>query len=97
MTTPREYPNYDRIPGHMQSGAKLYIEYGILPGGFLTSILCNELKEASWQADNINKEAIPAYVEWLTHDIPADCQGSVEKVQAWADRGGLKGHGRIEV
>lgn len=41
-------------------------------GGFLTSIVRNDLCEACFRADDINQRALKIYVLFLTWKIPAD-------------------------
>ena len=78
--------NYTRIPEHMRSGAKLYIEQGIMPGGFLTAVLENNLSEAALHADTTNTLALANYGAWLAFDIPGDSWGSPEIVKRWAEK-----------
>ena len=83
--------NYDRLPEHMIGAARRYVEEGIKPGGFLTAILCNSLMGAYANADNINIASMQDWVMWLYNDVPSACCGSMGKVNAWCDRGGLHG------
>ena len=83
--------DYSKLPKHMQSGAQLYIEKGIMPGGFLTAVLENNLTGAFGRADDINKQAMQTWVEWLTCEIPSTIWGSKEKVSQWSIDGGLEG------
>ena len=75
--------NYDKLPDHMRDAARMYIEEGIHPGGFLMSVLCNNLTESFGRADNTNKGAMLAWVTWLVWDIPHPAWGSEEKVLKW--------------
>ena len=75
--------NYDKLPDHMRDGAQRYIEEGIHPGGFLMSVLCNNLTESFGRADNTNKGVMLTWVNWLYWDIPAPAWGSEEKVLKW--------------
>lgn len=75
--------DYSRIPEHMRSGARLYIEQGISPGGFLMAVLCNNLVDAFGRADTINRQELFAWTAWLMWDIPANAWGSAEKVDAY--------------
>lgn len=77
--------DYNKLPEHMQSGARLYIEQGILTGSFLTAVLQNNLVNAIGQADSINRQELLAWANWLMWDIPAIAWGSVEKVQAYIE------------
>ena len=81
--------NYDALPEHMRSGARLYIEDGIPPGDFMLAILTNDLKGAFGRADEINRSLIETWIRWTYNDIPGGAQGSVELVQAWMNARGL--------
>ncbi len=76
---------YELIPEHMHGALKRYIEDGILPGGFLTAVLQNNLKEAIGRADHLNMDQLPNYVRFLYNFAPGPCWGSPEKVAAWVD------------
>lgn len=79
------------LPAHMHEGMALYLAFGIEPGGFLYSILINDLKGAAMSADLANRYAIWDYVNFLYNFSPMFCWGTTERVQAWIERGGLKG------
>ena len=74
---------YVMLPEHMQDSARLYVERGIEPGGFLCAVLENNLTEAFGRADSINRDAMFEWACWLYNDAPGDCWGSPEKVAAW--------------
>ena len=71
------------IPEYMRDGLEMYVTEHIEPGGFMTAVLENNLKEAVGRADCENIRVIPAYVNYLYNYAPADCWGSCEKVDAW--------------
>jgi len=75
----------------MQDSAQLYIEHGIMTGGFLTAVMENDLVEAFARADSINTEWMREWAFFL-YNAPGECWGSPEKVKAWKVRGGLQGH-----
>jgi hypothetical protein len=79
------------IPSHMRDGVSLYVEQGIEPGSFLYSVLSNDLKGSFLRADEMNKRAMVQWVEFVYWHLPSECQGSPEKVDAWIERGGLRG------
>lgn len=81
--------NYLMLPEHMRSPARDYVERGVRPGGFLTAVLSNDLKEAFGRADHINFQFMSDWVGWLVWNCPSGAQGSPEKVAAWIERGGL--------
>jgi len=84
--------DYSKLPEHMQDGMRLYIERGIEGGSFMTAVLCNDLMGAAGKADHINRECLFDYCNFLYNEAPTSCHGSREKVEAWIERGGLKGN-----
>lgn len=71
------------MPDHMKDAMKNYLEHGISPGGFLTAVLCNDLKEAVGRADSTNLAALPNIVSYCYNEIPSTSWGSPEKFEAW--------------
>ncbi len=60
-----------------------YINHHILPGGFLTAVLENDLKEACARADLENRRKLFEYIQYLYNEAPMQAWGSPEKVAAW--------------
>lgn len=81
-----DYNDYSLIPERMMQSLKNYIEKGERVGGFLTSVLSNDLWRAVGSADDINKPLIPTYVHYLHWESPAECHGSPEHVKAWYEK-----------
>jgi len=77
--------NYDSLPEHMKSGARIYIEEKIKPGGFLCAVLSNNLTEAFVRADNINRDCMFEWVQWLFCECPREAWGNEEKVVKWLE------------
>lgn len=75
--------DYSLIPKHMGDGVKLYLEYGIHPGSFLTAVLENNLVESVARADNINRSQIAEWARFLYAEMPRESWGSKEKVDAY--------------
>ena len=73
------------VPAHMHDGIELYLDKGVLPGGFLTKIFENDFVEAAGQGDDENQRALLAYAKMLYCMIPHSAWGSKEKVLAWCD------------
>ena len=86
--------DYSMLPEHMQDGTRLYVEQGIEPGDFTLAVLCDELVEAFGRADGDNFRAMSVWATWLFNEAPMGCWGTAAKVQAWLDKGGLKGGAR---
>jgi hypothetical protein len=70
---------------HTKNHLAGYIVYKNNPGGFLMSVLANDLTEACLRADSINKSLLFEIVSWIYHRAPAECHGSYEKVNNWLD------------
>lgn len=75
--------NYHSAPNAWGKTWQLYIDSGILPGSFGEALLRNDLVGAVRFADHININLIPEHVMWLFSNAPANCWGSVEKVNNW--------------
>ena len=71
------------IPDYMVEGLDRWIEHGILPGDFLTAVLCNDLMDACGRADATNIGNLPAYCAYLYNEAPRACFGSRANVEAW--------------
>ena len=78
--------DYSDIPPHMVEPAKAYVEEKVHPGGFLYSVLSNDLYQAVTRADAKNKEALDSWLGWLGR-IPLRCWGSATKVMACLESG----------
>jgi hypothetical protein len=76
--------NYQLLPEALRAGMRRYIEHGNVPGGFLQAVLRNDLKDATFRADDTNLQAMRDIVLFMHHEAPSDCWGSREKVEAWA-------------
>ena len=74
------------IPKRMESGIELYIKKGIMPGSFLTAVICNDLQGAVGAADSENIHNLPAYVSWFYNEAPHNCWGSKERMHAWVGK-----------
>ena len=81
------------IPTHTKKALDNYFLRGWEPGGFLTSILTNNLYGAVTSADIANRHAIWEIVTWLTTDpiVPVRSWGTKEHVSNWLDDvGGIR-------
>ena len=82
------------IPEHMRPGLTRYIERGIKPGSFMRAVLENDLKNAVFLADDINRQHLVDWVQILYTYAPGNCWGSPEKFKAWIAQGGLIGRSK---
>lgn len=71
------------IPEYMLEALKRYIEYGQKPGGFLTAVISNDLRNAVARADDHNIVNLRAYIGYLHNEAPANCWGSYDNMQQW--------------
>lgn len=75
----------DLCPQDIRESLQRYIERGIMPGGFLTAVLENNLLQAITRADNENLKLLPNIVSYCWNEIPSTCWGSPERVDKWLD------------
>lgn len=76
------YPVGESIIGSLER----CLNYGIMPGGFLTACLQSDLKEAFARADHFNSSNMKNIVGYLYNDIPSTAWGSPEAVNAWLEK-----------
>ena len=60
-----------------------YVTEGQRFGGFLTALFSNDLVEAFGRADDFNAASMHDWAKLLYNDVPRECWGSYEKIQAW--------------
>ena len=70
-------------PPQIVAGIRRYVDHRIPPGGFVTAVLENNLKEAFMRADDGNIAAMFEIVSYCYNEIPGTCWGSPERVAAW--------------
>ena len=68
-----------------------YVSDGLPPGGFVTSVLENDLMGAFGRADTQNRRDLYEICNYVYNEIPANSHGSPEKVSAW-----LKDHQEVQ-
>lgn len=75
------------VPSHLRPGLERYIKDGIRPGGFLSAIIANDLREAVLRAATVATfESILGIVKFLCFECPDPSHGSPEKFEAWINR-----------
>lgn len=87
--------DYHLIPEHMRESLRRYVDHGIQPGSFMTSILANDFITAAQRADVKNLNALQVYCYTLINEVPRQCWGSYEIVEQWIKTGGRKGRGAV--
>ena len=60
-----------------------YANHGHPLGGFLTAVMENNLMQALGRADSYNRATIHQICSYVYNEMPADCHGSPERVEAW--------------
>lgn len=68
---------------YIKESLERYVNFKIKPGGFLTAVLENDLKEAFARADHINRYRMFEIVSYCYNEIPANCWGSKKAVNDW--------------
>ncbi len=76
-------PNKKLIEQRFKESIDLYVSTGCPTGGFLNSVLENNLKEAIGRADDDALENLPHIVAYLYNNVPGCCWGSPENVKKW--------------
>jgi hypothetical protein len=80
----KEYTYGDRsIPEHMREGVENYLLHGIEPGGFMRSVICNDLMGAANKADHVNRQELGHIARWIVLEFPPGSFGSVNRYQDW--------------
>lgn len=72
-----------KIPTTTKEALDRYAKHRVPTGGFLRAVLEDKLFEAFNRADGENTRAMKEIVMYVWNDMPADCWGSKEKVDAW--------------
>lgn len=71
------------IPGYMHGGIIRWYENGIPPGGFLTAVIDNDLREACGRADDTNRHCLFNYMQWFYNHAPAGTWGFEGATDEW--------------
>jgi hypothetical protein len=85
---------HERLPGYMVPAVLGYIERGEAVGGFLSALLSNDLRGTFERADGTNAALVDTYLRFLYNYAPAGCWGSIERFDAWQEKGGLEGRAK---
>lgn len=76
--------DHHRVPQVILDGIKRWVDDGIQPGGFLTSVLRNDkMSIVACLADEINALNIVKIYRYLINKCPHECWGSEAKMIAW--------------
>ena len=71
------------VPEHTHEALMNYFNHCWEPGSFLMAVLQNDLMQASFRADHINRSKIPEIAAWIYHNAPRGSWGSEEVIRGW--------------
>lgn len=71
------------IPERTKQTIDDYVKHGWKPGGFVHSVLANDLMQSFGRADDENQAAMLSIVTYVYNEIPTCCHGSYAAVEAW--------------
>jgi len=86
-----EWRGYEGVPEHTRGALLRYRDKGYEPGGFLTSVLTNDLFGAIARADAENIRALKDICGWVYNRMPAASWGSLDRMDDWITAGGSEG------
>lgn len=82
---------YSVIPPRMREAIVAYIRDGVMPGNFLTAVICNDLRNAVGHADEENLPLLKLYTQWFYNLAPSSCVGTRGNMNDWCHDSGLIG------
>ena len=74
------------VPEHTHTALMNYFNNCWEPGSFLMAVLRNDLMEASFRADHVNKQHLAEIAAWVYHNAPRGSWGSNEIVRGWLNK-----------
>ncbi len=83
--------NYNAVDPQLLESLTEYALHGRPTGGFLRSVLENNLMDAACSADAQNKLVLQDLCKFMYNELPEGCWGSTDAVCAWIDGDGLRG------
>jgi hypothetical protein len=85
------YTDIDTGNNYLDEALENYLMHGFMPGGFLTSVLANDLYLAVGRADHWNKDRLPEIVNEVLFRMPGISYGSYAAVKDWCkDKNGRR-------
>lgn len=78
------------VPEHLIEGLAHHIVHGSPTGSFLEAVLSNDLRRSFERGDSESLAGLGRIVTFLYNDAPRRCWGSLEAIERWSGRGGLK-------
>lgn len=87
------YHNFNTGNNWLDESLENYLMHGLEPGGFLTSVLANDLFRAVGRADHWNKNNLPRIVMEINRCLPVTSYGNYDYVRDWlADKDGCRSY-----
>ena len=83
--------DWNELDPRLVPGVLRYLVYGVTPGGFLTSVLENDLSAAVGRADGESLAKLRSTMQFVICFLPDACHGKRETVEKWAESGGILG------
>jgi hypothetical protein len=85
------YTDINTSNNYLDEALENYLMYGYEPGGFLTSVLANDLYLAVGRADHWNRDRLLEIVNEVLFRMPSISYGSYAAVKDWCkDRDGRR-------
>lgn len=81
-----EFADFPNIKQSTRDSLIRYRDQRIAPGGFLTSVLDNDLQGAVCRADPENYFALKDICMWINWHLPANAWGNPDRVNQWLGR-----------
>jgi len=78
-----DFSKYPSIPDNTRGALERYVFQRLQPGGFLTSVLANNLSESVARADEGNRQALFDIVKFIYNELPGNACGNPVKVKEW--------------
>lgn len=78
-------PDSSLIEPRFKESVDLFVRHGYSPGGFLTAVMANDLKESIARADVGALVNLPHIVAYLYNEVPVGAWGSYDALFAWAE------------
>ena len=77
------YNIFDTGNSYVDDSLENFLIHGFEPGGFLTSVLANDLRLAISRADHWNKNNLERIVDEVMYKMPDISNGSYSRVRDW--------------
>jgi hypothetical protein len=79
------------VPRHMWDAIIAYVMTGRPLPDFLYAVFSNNLREAVMKADDLNRDRLREYINFLMSTVPVHCWNSEVAVRNWGKIGGIIG------